>query len=291
MSPEKRQTPEEARYLIRNLERRKGLLARISKREVGDIPDIVIKDTLLKFLDKKYKGMEQEEIKDLNKRLFALINRAADLVTKKQDTAPVTSMYACQYADARPIDEQSYGEFLEEVKTIIELCKQHHISLKSITGMQHGLGVPDVKKLDGLLAWCTNSNVDLKSITGMQNGLGVPDVKKLDGLLAWCTNSNVDLKSITGMQMGLSVPDVKKLDDLLAGCEDNKVDLQSITGMQTGLGVPDVKKLDGLLAWCTNNEVDLKSITGMQVGIPSKDELNKLFRGRRGDESAVEQDP
>ncbi|OGL82910.1 hypothetical protein A3B32_01425 [Candidatus Uhrbacteria bacterium RIFCSPLOWO2_01_FULL_53_9] len=61
--------------------------------------------------------------------------------------------------------------------------------------------------------------------------------------------------------------------------------------MQTGLGVPDVKKLDGLLEWCTNNEVDLKSITGMQVGIPSKDELNKLFRGRRGDESAVEQAP
>ena len=249
MSPEKRQAPEEAKYLVRNLERRKGLLARISKKEEGDIPDIVIKDTFLRFLDKKYEGMAQGEIEDLNKRLFALINRAADLVTKKQDTAPVTSMYAYPYAGARPIDERSYSEFLEEVKTIIELCKQHNISLKSITGMQTGLGVPDVKKLDDLLDWCKDNNVDLKSITGMQNGLGVPDVKKLDSLLEWC--------------------------------KDNNIDLKSITGMQHGLGVPDVKKLDGLLKWCKDNNVDLKSITGMQVGIPTESALNRLFRRKK----------
>ena len=186
MGAEKIKIPEQAEGLVRNLERRQALLTRISKKETGDVPDIVIKDTLLKFLDKKYKKLDAEGVKDLNKRIFMLLNRAASLVDKKQDTAPITSMYAYPYTGARPINENSYGDFLNEVKEIIHLCKQYGVDLKSITGMQAGLGVPKVDDLNKLLTWVKEnkeSGVDLKSITGMQAGLGVPKVDDLNKLL------------------------------------------------------------------------------------------------------------
>ena len=182
---EKLPTPQPAEKLIRNLERRQGLIARISKKEAGEFPEIVIKDTLLKFLDKKYKGLGRDEIADLNKRIFALMNRVASLTTKKQDTSPVTAMYAYPYTGARPINEKSYSEFLEEVKIIIALCNQYGISLKSITGMQNGLGIPDTAKLDALMKWheVNKDKIDLKSITGMQAGLGIPTIDELENLL------------------------------------------------------------------------------------------------------------
>ncbi|OGH88727.1 MAG: hypothetical protein A3J93_01365 [Candidatus Magasanikbacteria bacterium RIFOXYC2_FULL_42_28] len=183
MPGEKRPTPNppEAKYLIRNLERRRRLLARFSEKKSGEIPELVIKDTLLKFLDKSYNGKTSEEIVDFNKRIYMLLNRSASLPVRKQDTAPVTSMYAYQQKGARRINEQTYKKFLSEVKKIIELCQEHGISLKSITGMQNGLGVPDTGVLDKLLQWCADKKVDLKSITGMQ--MGIPTVEVLSALL------------------------------------------------------------------------------------------------------------
>lgn len=197
--------PPQAERLVSNLERRGRLLARISQKEVGDIPEIVIKDTFLKFLDKKYKGLGREyeeldgenddllkkKITDLNKRIFTLLNRSASIADKKQDTSPVTTMYAYPYAEARPIDENSYSEFKNEVKGIIELCKKHGASLKSITGMQAGLGLPKLKELDELLRWSAEKKVDFKSITGMQNGLGVPSPERYNEILTILNKNQV----------------------------------------------------------------------------------------------------
>ena len=151
MSIENRPIPQEAESLIRNINRRQGLLALISNKEKGDIPDIIVKETLLKFLDKQYKGLEESEITDLNQRIFMLINRAASIAHNRQDTSPVTSMYAYQQKGAREIDENPYYEFKNEVKSIITLCQKYGVSIKSITGMQHGLGVPKIETLDSLL--------------------------------------------------------------------------------------------------------------------------------------------
>jgi hypothetical protein len=239
--------PGEAHTLIRNLERRRALMSRLSTNPQKNIPTIRIKDSLGKYLARIYRGRTSEEIQKINCRVFALINRAASLANGSQDTAVVTSMYAHQYRGARPIDELKYGAFLMEVKNIVLLCKEHRVKIKSITGMQNGLGVPKTDALDALLAWCRDNEVDLKSITGMQHGLGVPKTDALDALLAWCRDNEVDLKSITGMQNGLGVPKTDALDALLAWCRDNEIDLKSITGMQTGLGVPKTDALDVFL--------------------------------------------
>jgi len=242
------EVPEGAETLVRNLERRQRLLSRISGKEEIEIPEIKIKDTLLRFLEREYEGLSEEEKGDLNSRVFMLINRAASIAkTNKQDTSPVTAIYAHQRRDARPIDEDTYQTYKQEVKEIINLCREYNISLKSITGMQNGLGLPETAKLDTLLAWCKANSVDLKSITGMQAGLGLPETAKLDTLLAWCKANSVDLKSITGMQAGLGLPETAKLDTLLAWCKANSVDLKSITGMQAGLGLPETAKLDTYL--------------------------------------------
>lgn len=185
------EVPKEAKTLLRNLERRRGLLARTSGKEKEEIPEIVIKDTLLRFLDKQYQGLKRKYgkleakkiISGLNRRIFALINRAASLAEKKQDTAVVTSLYSRPSKGARKINESSYREFLREVKEIIKLCREYNVSIKSITGMQHGLGIPDTEKLEALLNWCQQKGVKFKSITGMQIGKGIPDLESLEALL------------------------------------------------------------------------------------------------------------
>ena len=49
MKKEEISVPANAIILVRNLARRRELLARLSKRPLNDIPIIKIKDTLLKF--------------------------------------------------------------------------------------------------------------------------------------------------------------------------------------------------------------------------------------------------
>lgn len=188
---EKQRMPQQAQTLIRNLKRRRGLLARVSGKEISEIPDILIKDTLLRFLDKKYKGLEKTEVADINNRIFILLNRAASLVENKQDTSPVTAMYGSQYKGARRLTENSLRNFKNEVIGIIKLCRENNVSLKSITGMQSGLGVPKVEELDKLLKWSKDNGVDLKSITGMQSGLGAPKVEELDKLMTWLNRKDV----------------------------------------------------------------------------------------------------
>lgn len=140
--------PEPAKNLIRNLKRRGGLLARISgaeRQEPSEIPEIVIKDTLLKFLDRMYKGLSEESIKDINMRIFTLLNRAAAIAKNKQSTAPITSMYSFQRKGARTIEEGTYQEYKLQVKELIMLCQKYNVPLSSITSMQSGLGIPDIK--------------------------------------------------------------------------------------------------------------------------------------------------
>lgn len=174
MEKPKIQTPKPAEKLVRNLERRKGLLARISGQEAADIPDVLIKDTFLKFLDKKYKGLSEEEIKDLNKKLFMFMNRATSIASKKQDTSPITAMYASQYKGAERISESTYGEYKEKIKEIIELCRRYGVPLKSITGMQHGLGVPKTEELDKLLRWCKENKINITLAINTRVNLGIP---------------------------------------------------------------------------------------------------------------------
>jgi len=176
--------PEEAHVLIRNLEGRRGFLAKLSKSDPENFPSIKIKDTFVRYLDWTYRGRDQKEIRDINRRVFALMNRAATLANGSQDTAAVTSLYAHQQSGARPIDELPYSEFLKEVKTIIALCGKYRIKFKSVSGMQHGLGIPKTLDLDALLKWCKENEIELKSVTGMQHGLGIPKKVDLEWLLA-----------------------------------------------------------------------------------------------------------
>jgi len=143
--------PTEACTLIRNLERRKNFLATLQQRSQEEIPFVKIKDTFVRYLARTYRGRAREEIRDINRRIFALINRSASLANGNQDTAVVTSMYAYQYSGARPIDECTYGEFLREVKEITALCRAYNIKFRSVTGMQMGLGVPKKVDLEWLL--------------------------------------------------------------------------------------------------------------------------------------------
>ncbi|MCX7589447.1 MAG: hypothetical protein N2Z85_00700 [Patescibacteria group bacterium] len=151
---EQRMRIESKQRLIKNIERRSRLLKlisqKISKEEKEvDIPDIVIKNTLLKFLDKRYNNEDIEKIKDLNLRIFVLLNRFTTLL-KKPDTSSVTSLYAYQKKDSVDILEKKYNEFINDVKEIIKLAKEYKISIKSITGMQNGLGIPDIGELKKL---------------------------------------------------------------------------------------------------------------------------------------------
>ncbi len=87
------------------------------------------------------------------------MNRAASLTRgKRQNTAPVTSLYARLRSGGIPINEKSYREFLQEVKKIINLAKEHKINVRSITGMQNGLGIPSAEKLDKLLPQLRKAN-------------------------------------------------------------------------------------------------------------------------------------
>ncbi len=192
MNMEKKFTPPEgSEILIRNLERRQDFLARVSHKEKEEIPEIVIKDTFLRFLKQKYKNLSEDEIHDLNNRVFMMLNRAASIANKKQDTAPVTSMFSFTKKGVVGILEKEYQEFKNQMKSIIELCEQYKVSLKSITGMQYGLGMPDIVELTKLVQWCKDKGIDLKSITGMQNGLGTPDVARRIELLKLIKRSTV----------------------------------------------------------------------------------------------------
>ena len=72
MNPERMNIPEPAETLVRNLHRRQRFLARLRDQEPAEIPEIVIKDTLLKFLDKRYQGLDEADIHDLRRDTFTL---------------------------------------------------------------------------------------------------------------------------------------------------------------------------------------------------------------------------
>ncbi len=168
----------------------------------------------------------------------------------------------------------------------------NHPKRASISGMYARLGMPDREAVMGLINYCTdkkgifNSRL-FSSITGMQNGRDIPDIKKLDELKNWCqTEGKFDLSlfsSVTGMHAGRGIPDIKKLDELKNWCQtDGKFDLSlfsSVTGMQNRKGVPDIKKLDELKNWCqTDGKFDFRlfrRISSIQngMGIPARDQF------------------
>ncbi len=170
--------------LFRNLERRQRLLARISGRPVSEFRPLVIKDTFRKFVDKKSKGLSECEVAAFTQRLFLFLNRAASINRGSQSTSSLTSLYAHMRKGGRSLGAGSWGEFKRDVCDLMMLCQRYRVDLKSITGMQHGLGVPRIEDLEALLTWCRKNNVDLKSITGMQMGLGVPKIEDLNRFLA-----------------------------------------------------------------------------------------------------------
>ncbi|MDW8280034.1 MAG: hypothetical protein RMK17_02655, partial [bacterium] len=73
-----------------------------------------------------------------------------------------------------------YSEFINDIKEIVKLAKEYKISIKSITGMQNGLGIPDINNLKELFDFCKQNEIPFQSVTGMQHGLGIPKIEKIN---------------------------------------------------------------------------------------------------------------
>jgi hypothetical protein len=241
------QKPPEAEVLVRNIERRKRLLERISEKLTGEnvkVPEIFIKErTFFRFLIESYKririktekeilqkyripSLEQagqkiiddikdtalQRIKDFNRRVFVLINRLS-LVSKrkKPTTAIVTALY---YRPKKGVDllSDDFETFLEKVKKLGILIKENNVPLESITGMQNGLGIPDLDKLKKFIDFIREKNVPLESITGMQTGLGIPDLEKLREFIEFIKNKNLNIKEISARRIGKGIPSIKELE-------------------------------------------------------------------------------
>jgi hypothetical protein len=209
------QKPPEAEVLVRNIERRKRLLERISEKLTGEnvkVPEIFIKErTFFRFLIESYKrirnktekeilqkyripSLEQagqkiideikdtalQRIKDFNRRVFVLINRLS-LVSKrkKPTTAIVTALY---YRPKKGVDllSDDFETFLEKVKKLGILIKEKNVPLESITGMQNGLGIPDLDKLREFIEFIKNKNLNIKEISARRIGKGIPSIKELE---------------------------------------------------------------------------------------------------------------
>jgi hypothetical protein len=209
------QKPPEAEVLVRNIERRKRLLERISEKLTGEnvkVPEIFIKErTFFRFLIESYKrirsktekeilqkyrirSLEQagqkiideikdtalQRIKDFNRRVFVLINRLS-LVSKrkKPTTVIVTALY---YRPKKGVDllSDDFETFLEKVKKLGILIKENNVPLESITGMQNGLGIPDLEKLREFIEFIKNKNLNIKEISARRIGKGIPSIKELE---------------------------------------------------------------------------------------------------------------
>ena len=272
------QKPPEAEDLVRNIERRKRLLERISEKLTGKkikVPEIFIKErTFFRFLKESYERIRKraekeivqkyeipslkkadqkiineinettlQRIEDFNQRVFVLINRLS-LVSKRKEptTAIVTTLYD---RPKRGVDllADDYKTFLEKVKKLCVLIKENNVPLESITGMQAGLGIPDLEKLKNFIEFIRENNVNLESITGMQKGQGIPDLEKLKKFIDFIRENNVPLESITGMQGGQGIPDLEKLKKFIEFIRENNLNIKEISSKRIGKGIPSIEEL------------------------------------------------
>jgi hypothetical protein len=240
------QKPPEAEVLVRNIERRKRLLEKISEKLTGKhikVPEIFIKErTFFRFLIESYKRIRKrtkeeivqkykilslrdadqkiineinettlKRIKDFNRRVFVLINRLS-LVSKRKEptTAIVTALYDHPKKGVDLLADD-YKTFLEKVKGLCILIKEKNVPFESITGMQMGKGIPDLKKLEEFINFIRENNVPFESITGMQAGLGIPDLKKLGEFINFIKNKNLNIKEISSKRIGKGIPSIEEL--------------------------------------------------------------------------------
>jgi hypothetical protein len=273
------QKPPGTEVLVRNIERRKRLLERISEKLTAEnvkVPEIFIKErTFFRFLIESYKrirnktekeilqkyripSLEQagqkiideikdtalQRIKDFNRRVFVLINRLS-LVSKRKEptTAIVTALYNRPKKGVDLLSDD-FKTFLEKVKKLGILIKENNIPLKSITGMQNGLGIPDLEKLEKFIDFIREKNVPIEYITGMQNGLGIPDLEKLEKFIDFIREKNVPIESITGMQHGLGIPDLDKLREFIEFIKNKNLNIKEISARRIGKGIPSIKELE-----------------------------------------------
>ena len=250
------EVPPKTEFLVRNIKRRKRLLEKISQQLTGrniEVPEIFIKEkTFFRFLTESYKRirskMTQEtldkyeisnlqdadqkiineindstlkRIKDFNKRVFVLINRLSFVSKRKEPTTAIVTALYDRPKKGVDLLADDFSTFLGKVKKLAVLLKEKEIPLESITGMQNGLGIPDLKKLTEFIDFVNKNKVNgkeipLESITGMQHGLGIPDLKKLEELIDFLKRKNLDIqqfiKQISGKRSGKGIPSIEELE-------------------------------------------------------------------------------
>ena len=194
-------SPEQAKIysvIERQFQRVAWILYHISPE--NRIPLIEIKPTMLKYLEKH---AHKENYDEIFRRASLLIARIAWVSDQKIGTEFFTAIFAYQQKGAYKIDQDSYSEFSQKVKDLVNILKKHQISPKSITGMQAWLWIPKIEDLEKLTVWCQANNTELKSITGMQHGLWIPKIEDLQKLVDWCTKNQRELVEITRLQKGI----------------------------------------------------------------------------------------
>jgi hypothetical protein len=188
------------------------ILKSLNKTKEEETNIVNIKMSAIKFLEKNFDKENNEIKEEVFKRAFLFMSRMS--VTLDQDTSTelFTSMFAYKKANSYKLLSEDFSTFKTKVKDFSIFLSQNKDIIKSITGMQHGLGLPDLNKLKELLNFCKENSVDLKSITGMQHGLGLPDLKKLKSLVDWCITNNIDIIKVTRLQIG--IPTLNELEQL-----------------------------------------------------------------------------
>ncbi len=279
-----RNTPKDYSYNLKNkIQRRSSLLQTIVKWrtwEVVNIPDITIASSFDNFIKKfqnrkEFKNLLEKEQQATIDKLFTILNRAwSSSNNKKPSTSSISGMFALGQWISTIINTSK-----SELKQLFQFLEQNNIPLQSITGMQHGLWIPNIKELELFIQFLQNNNIPLESITGMQAGKWIPNIKELELFIQILWKNNIPLQSITGMQAGKWIPNIKELELFIQFLQENNIPLESITGMQAGKWIPDLKQLQEYIQFIKENNIPLESITGMQAGkwIPDLRKLQEFI--------------
>ena len=162
-------SPEQAKIysvIERQFQRVAWILHHISPE--NRIPLIEIKPTMLKYLEKH---AHKENYDEIFRRASLLIARITWVSDQKMGTEFFTAIFAYQQKGAYKIDQDSYSEFSQKVKDLVNILKKHQISPKSISGMQAWLWIPKTEDLEKLVDWCAKNQRELVEITRLQKGI------------------------------------------------------------------------------------------------------------------------
>lgn len=204
----------------------------------------------------KQDGLSEVELEKSNseykKKVFALFSSVTGMQHGK-GAPKIDSLNELILWCKEQVDKPKQDGLLEEARESDgEYKKKVFALLRSVTGMQHGKGMPKIDSLNELILWCEKrvdksqqgglSEVEaeeysqkvfalFRSVTGMQNGKGMPKIESLSTLFSWCEehSSSKEEESHDGYK--------KKVFELFS----------SVTGMQNGKGVPEIKSLGQLL--------------------------------------------